>query len=196
MNTRRATVRPSERNMQVMIANHFNRLRYNAIPNVDFSYLQCIKLGFDYSEIPFRGNNHEADLILLNDFINEVEIKISFSDFKRDFEKRERNTHITKYTKCFYYAFPQELFISKGNEITELVDRNCPYAGIMIVNIGHFYFSNDVRVCRRPKPFKEAEKIPTAIRERLLSVGCNKWWRSKWCSDVWKDMYTDQVVKR
>ena len=89
--------------IQCAIAAHLGEKNI-MIPNVSFARTSCRVpkhgnngqlIGHEY---PFRGVRHEADLIWINenDYLTEIEIKVSYSDFLADFKKEEK--HLTKYT--------------------------------------------------------------------------------------------------
>jgi hypothetical protein len=62
------------------------------VPNVDWGFL-----------------NHEADLLVLSkaNYLTEIEIKRSWSDFMADFKKK--HTHYDKKLSHFYYAVPSSI---------------------------------------------------------------------------------------
>lgn len=76
--------------IQCAIAAHWGEKNI-MIPNVSFARTSCRVpkygdgevIGYEY---PFKGICHEADLIWINDndYLTEVEIKTSYSDFLAD----------------------------------------------------------------------------------------------------------------
>ena len=165
--------------MQYAIAAHLGEKNI-VIPNVSFARTSCrIEkhdkdgriIGYEY---PFKGVRHEADLIWINenDYLTEVEIKVSYSDFLADFKKKEK--HITKYTKAVYYAFPWDMYKENEEKIKQMLVEKFPEAGVIIVGIGGFA----VGMIKNAEYFN-VKKIPIEVKTGLMRIGCQKWWRRK-----------------
>ena len=81
--------------MEIAIAKMFGIRRHIIVPNISWGLAL-----------------HECDLLVLRNsgYAVEIEIKRTFSDFKKDFEKQHK--HIDYYNRIveFYYAFPEELY--------------------------------------------------------------------------------------
>lgn len=163
--------------IQCAIAAHLGEKNI-MIPNVSFARTSCRvpKYGNNGQlighEYPFNGVRHEADLIWINDndYLTEVEIKTSYSDFLADFRKKEN--HITKYTRSVYYAFDGELYAVKKDEIHKKLNDKFPEAGIIVVN------KHVCSIEKKPKYFK-VDKIPIEVKIGLMRIGCHKWWMRK-----------------
>lgn len=162
--------------MQYVIAAHLGEKNI-VIPNVSFARISCRIPKYGDGEVtgyeyPFKGIRHEADLIWIseNDYLTEVEIKTSYSDFLADFKKKEK--HLTKYTRAVYYAFPWDMY--KGNEekIKKVLVEKFPEAGVIVVGMGGLAVS----VIKNVEYFN-AEKIPIEVKIGLMRIGCQKWWR-------------------
>lgn len=165
--------------MQYAIAEHLGNKNI-VIPNISFARISCRvpKYGNNGQlighEYPFKGVRHEADLIWINDndYLTEVEIKTSYSDFLADFKKKEK--HLTKYTRAVYYAFPWDMYKENEEKIKKVLVEKFPEAGVIIVGIGGFA----VGTVKAAEYFK-VEKIPIEVKVGLMRIGCQKWWRRK-----------------
>ena len=165
--------------MQYVIAAHLGEKNI-VIPNISFARISCRvpKYGNNGQLIghkyPFKGVRHEADLIWINDndYLTEVEIKTSYSDFLADFKKKEK--HLTKYTRAVYYAFPWDMYKENEEKIKKVLVEKFPEAGVIIVGIGGFA----VGTVKAAEYFK-VEKIPIELKVGLMRIGCQKWWRRK-----------------
>lgn len=168
-----------EATMQCAIAAHWGDKNI-VIPNVSFARTSCRipKHGNDGQlvryEYPFKGVRHEADLILISedDYLMEVEIKASYSDFLADFKKNEN--HMTKYTKAVYYAFPHNMYKRNEEKIRKVLTEKFPEAGVIVVNVEEMA----VDIIKNAEYFN-VEKIPIEVKIGLMRIGCQKWWRRK-----------------
>lgn len=164
--------------MQYAIATHLGEKNI-VIPNVSFARTSCRipkygdreVIGYEY---PFKGICHEADLIWINenDYLTEVEIKCSYSDFLADFKKKEK--HRTKYTRTVYYAFSWDVYEGNGAKIKRVLIEKFPEAGVIIVDTEE----SVVDMIKVAEYFK-VEKIPIEVKIGLMRIGCQKWWRRK-----------------
>lgn len=165
--------------MQYVIAAHLGEKNI-VIPNVSFARTSCRIKKYDKDgclieyEYPFKGVRHEADLIWINenDYLTEVEIKFSYSDFLADFKKKEK--HLTKYTKSVYYAFPHNMYKENEGKIKKVLFEKFPEAGVIIVNAEEMA----VDIIKNAEYFN-VEKIPIEVKIGLMRIGCQKWWRRK-----------------
>lgn len=147
-------MKATEASIQYILGRHYGINRSNIIiPNIRMDY-----------------GRYEADLILINknQFLIEMEIKISFSDFKADFMKK--NFHNNSKLRGLYYVFPHELWLKYQNRIREMVIE--VGAGIITV---HNY---DVYVQRKPK-WKDVKPLTKEEVAHYMRLGCLKWIR-KW----------------
>lgn len=164
--------------IQCAIAAHLGEKNI-MIPNVSFARTSCRVpkygdgdvIGYEY---PFKGICHEADLIWINDndYLTEVEIKTSYSDFLADFKKKEK--HLTKYTRAVYYAFPWDMYKENEEKIKKVLVEKFPEAGVIIVDTKE----SVVDMIKVAEYFK-VEKIPIEVKIGLMRIGCQKWWRRK-----------------
>ncbi len=167
-----------EATMQYAIAVHLGEKNI-VIPNVSFARTSCRIPKYGEGEVtgyeyPFSGIRHEADLIWINDndYLTEVEIKTSYSDFLADFKKKEK--HLTKYTRAVYYAFPWDMYKENEEKIKKVLVEKFPEAGVIIIGMGGLAVS----VIKNVEYFN-AEKIPIEVKIGLMRIGCQKWWRRK-----------------
>lgn len=164
--------------MQYAIAAHLGEKNI-VIPNVSFARISCRIPKYGDGEVtgyeyPFKGVRHEADLIWINDndYLTEVEIKTSYSDFLADFKKKEK--HLTKYTRAVYYAFPWDMYKENEEKIKKVLVEKFPEAGVIIIGMGGLVVS----VIKNAEYFN-VEKIPIEVKIGLMRIGCQKWWRRK-----------------
>ena len=116
--------------------------------------------------------NHECDMLIVtkNQYLTEVEIKISLSDLKADFKKKHR--HKDKNIKNFYYAFPAEM----KEKAIELIPEE---AGILIAVKKHLHSGQEYRAIecyRKPKINKEAKPINDIILSKIYRLGYLRYW--------------------
>lgn len=165
--------------IQCAIAAHLGEKNI-MIPNVSFARTSCRVpkhgnngqlIGHEY---PFRGVRHEADLIWINenDYLTEIEIKVSYSDFLADFKKEEK--HLTKYTRAVYYAFPWDMYKENEGKIKKVLLEKFSKAGVIIVDAEEMA----VDIIKNSEHFN-VEKIPIEVKIGLMRIGCQKWWRRK-----------------
>ena len=101
---------------------------------------------------------HEMDMALINKtgFLKEIEIKISKSDFMKDFEKSHH--HVDRFHRIsqFYYAMPLYLY----EKIKELIPED---AGIITCNSIGFHVR--ATILRQATKIKDSRKL--TIEEQL-----------------------------
>ncbi|WP_455780539.1 hypothetical protein [Megasphaera elsdenii] len=154
----------TEQEMQMWIASSLG-MNVNAIPNV------LLDAGDG------RGW-YEADLVYFrgNGYLFEVEIKTSFNDFKKDFEKSAY--HTSRQVRGLYYAFPHTLWDERQQSIIELLGEKNPKAGIMLVS------GRDATglpfVFQRAKLRKDALPLNREQQLAFFRLGCRKWWKREY----------------
>ena len=124
--------------------------------------------------------NHECDMLIVskNQYITEVEIKISLSDLRADFKKEHQ--HKDENIKNFYYAFPEEM----KEKAIKLIPEE---AGILIavkkhLNSGYEY--RDIECYRKPKINKEAKPINDIVLSRIYRLGYLRYWNYRTSKEV------------
>ena len=114
---------------------------------------------------------YEADFITItkSDYLIEVEIKISISDFRADFKKK--HYHDCPEVNALYYAFPKELYEKHKAEMEELCDK--VGAGIILIRAGEYSSFFD-KIAKKPKLRKVA---PLTVYQKLkfAKLGCLRW---------------------
>jgi hypothetical protein len=98
------------KHIELAVANHFDWRKNIIVPNISWGL-----------------NLHECDVLVMSKsgYLIEVEIKISFSDLKKDFEKPHGHNGNGK-IKYLYYAMPTKLV-----EREDVVSMIPEYAGIL-----------------------------------------------------------------
>ena len=116
--------------------------------------------------------NHECDMLIVskNQYLTEVEIKISLSDLKADFKKEHQ--HKDENIKNFYYAFPEEM----KEKAIKLIPEE---AGILIAvkkhsNSGYEY--RDIECYRKPKINNLAKPINDKVLSMIYRLGYLRYW--------------------
>lgn len=119
---------------------------------------------------------YEADLLIVrpSGWVEEVEIKISLSDFKADFKNKARK-HLILQDK----ASPRQPFIAKkfwfavpGDIADKVMELLPPYAGLIVVD--------GFVTVRKPAPtLKHAKKISPAKITHIYKCIYYRFWENK-----------------
>lgn len=130
-------------------------------------------------------DSYEADFITItkSDYLIEVEIKISISDFRADFKKK--HYHDCPKVNALYYAFPTELYEKHKEEI----DESCEKVGAGIILIAEKNLLNGKSYCylerctfaKKPK-LRKAKPLTVWQMLNLARLGCLRWppiWRHR-----------------
>ena len=115
--------------------------------------------------------NHECDLIVIrpSGYATEVEIKISYADFKADF-KKEHN-HNDNRIKSMYYALPESLV----EKCKPLIPEH-----IGIITVGkHFRYDCIVAEITRKAVENKSRKLTTEEMFKAAQLGCIRIWALK-----------------
>ena len=145
--------------MECSIARKWGTRTHLIVPNISWGLL------------PF-----EADVLVVRTtgYCIEVEIKRSFSDYKKDFDKRKwrhYNGGLSKYIKEFYYAFPKKLWEKRQADIMEIMPD---FAGIIICHTSTYsIFHRQAKPNHKAKPLTEKEMFQVA------RLGTLRIWRLK-----------------
>jgi hypothetical protein len=115
--------------------------------------------------------NHECDVLALKDSrFTEIEIKISASDLKRDFEKK--HGHRSQYISRLVYAVPENLI--------DLALMLCPKAsGIIAVKWNSYIGKYTAYWVRTGKHDKAIPRVPDSIQKKFMELGCMRIWSLK-----------------
>lgn len=128
-------------------------------------------------------NSYEADFITItkSDYLIEVEIKISISDFRADFKKK--HYHDCPNVNALYYAIPKELYEKHKEEIDESCEK--VGAGIILIAEKNFPNGNSYRYlesfAKKPK-LRKAEPLTGWEMLKFARLGCLRWppiWRHR-----------------
>ena len=119
---------------------------------------------------------YEADFITItkSNYLIEVEIKISISDFRADFNKK--HYHDCPEVNALYYALPQELYEKHKAEIKE----SCEKVGAGIILICEEKISNGYsyehlkRFAKKPK-LRKAKPLTVYQMLDFARLGCLRW---------------------
>lgn len=146
--------------MEVAISKYFDIRKYIIVPNISWGF-----------------GIHEIDLFLMrpSGIVTEVEIKISVSDFKKDFTKR--HNHVDKQNRVseFYYALPLSIL----DKCLEFIPEN---AGIITCERYIDYKKESkirTKLYREPKKIKGSRKLTIEEQLKIARLGCMRIWGAK-----------------
>ena len=124
--------------------------------------------------------NYEADILVVRQsgYCIEYEIKRTFSDYKKDFEKR--HFHDDPRVKEFYYAFPAELWHKREGDIRKLLPKD---AGVLVLYNGktlpYTKVKKEAEVKKNCRPLSQSEMYTVArlgtlriwnLKQRLITT--------------------------
>lgn len=120
--------------------------------------------------------SYEADFVTItkSDYLIEVEIKISISDFRADFKKK--HYHDAPEVNALYYALPKELYEKHKAEIEE----SCDKVGAGIILIGEKELPNGYsyryidRFAKKPK-LRKVKPLTVWRILKFAKLGCLRW---------------------
>lgn len=126
------------------------------------------------------GGRYEADFVCINknDYLTEVEIKISVADFKADFKKK--HYHDSNDVRSLYYALPKELY--KANK--DLFKSMAAERGAGIIAVSG---CRSCEIVQRAAIRREVKPLGTWQMLYYMRLGCLKWF---------KPQYDDEEVKQ
>ena len=156
--------------MELLIYEYFEKSSLVIVPK--FSRLNAVRYDDNTKCLGYRSENivtHECDILSVtkNNFLREVEIKVSVSDFKADFKKKHNHEGNIKQ---FYYAVPYYIL----DKIKDLVPEQ---AGILVAE-----YNAELSECWRLRKHKEASNnlSATPIDDKKLNliyrIGYLKYW--------------------
>ena len=125
------------------------------------------------------GINHECDLFIVdkNNFVTEIEIKVSKSDLKKDATKGHK--HASNKIKYLYFAIPQEM---DRKDCLELIPD---HAGIYVVSkkevgsISNPFSIVKVDKKRMAKPNPTAKELEPKDIRKLSYLMQFRFWRER-----------------
>jgi hypothetical protein len=143
------------RDIEVALAKHFQYWRNIIVPNISNGLWI-----------------HECDLLVISEagYMTEIEIKISVSDMKKDFEKLHQHRDRRNRIKQFYYAVPKSMILHK---VIELIPE---HAGILYVD-----FYQDVLRVYVHRNAKINNSVPLTKQEmsKAIWLGYLRIWPAK-----------------
>ena len=118
---------------------------------------------------PYSGC-YEADFLYIvkSSYLYEVEIKISFADFKADQKKNKYHDHPD--VKGFYYFVPQELYSKHKDEVKAV----CKEKGAGLIVDGY-----PITTVLKPKVRKEVKPLSDNGYIHYLRLFAKKWVRER-----------------
>ena len=152
------------RQMEIAICNLFEKSYIAIVPRVSRGFGH-----YDDNNRYIRLTNNECDILTVTKhrYLTEIEIKISMSDLKADFKKKEC-THKSRHVRNFYYAVPTNIL----SRALELIPTD---AGLIVVNeCSHQYIAE---VYRKPIVNREAISISDKVLLELFRLGTIKYWK-------------------
>lgn len=113
---------------------------------------------------------YEADFLYItnNNYLYEVEVKISISDFRAD--QKKENYHNHPDVRGFLYCVPAELYFTYGE-----IERICKDKGAGLIIVYEHEFS----VLLRPKIRKEVKPLTDNGYIHYLRLFAKKWVRKR-----------------
>ena len=147
--------------LEIAVSNYFDYRQNIIVPNVSWGFY-----------LPY-----EADVLILrpSGFVEEVEIKISMADLRRDKEKEKWKQNINTLVRRFWYCFPE----SMNKHLTEIHNSVPIFAGLLVAefdsNRNRFY----IRQIRPAVVNVRAKKISDKEKLNLARLGCMRIWSLK-----------------
>lgn len=112
---------------------------------------------------------YEADFIYINqnNYLTEIEIKVSFQDFKADFTKK--HYHDSTDVRSLYYAVPYELYSKYKAEIHSMAASK----GAGIITLKGW----TCNIALRPKIRRDVQPLDIRKQHHYMRLGCMKWFK-------------------
>jgi len=146
--------------IEIALSKHFGVQKNIIVPNISWGFL-----------------SHEMDLAIISKsgYLTEIEIKISKSDFLKDFQKQ--HNHIDKQNRIshFYFAMPKIIYDKVSDKIPE-------HAGVIICDRkkhkkwnGEKYVDNeyiDIEIVKNAIKIKNARKLTIEEQFIISKLGC------------------------
>lgn len=149
--------------MEYAISRRYDMRTHIMVPNISWGLL-----------------DHEADMLIVRQtgYCIEYEIKRSFSDFVKDFDKWKwkRDGRTLRNIKEFWYVFPEKLWLKRRDEITPIMPK---FAGILIIckdDKGNLPWSKEIR---SPVPDSNVKPLNAKQILKVASLGTMRIWNLK-----------------
>ena len=150
--------KPDSRDFEIAVAEHFGIRQNVIVPNISWG---------------LRGLNHECDLLLLRDsgFAEEIEIKVSASDIRRDLTKGGGRGHArSPLIRKLWFAVP--LALAESDSIPE-------YAGVLALVWDTRKRGYVCVAVRAPAVNSAARKLSDAEKLQVLRLSNLRVWSLK-----------------
>jgi len=147
--------------LEIAVARYFDYRQNLIVPNVSWGF----------------GISYEADMFLVrpSNFIEEIEIKVSMADLKKDKLKDKWGKQFVKTLKKFWYCIPEDLEKHKDKIYQEIPD----FAGVLVAEYDNDRKRYYISVLRQAKLNKNAVRITDKQRYNLARLGCMRVWSLK-----------------
>lgn len=156
--------------MELLIYNYFEKSSIAIVPK--FTKNNAVKYKDETKRLGYRSENivsHECDILSVtkNNYLREIEIKISVSDFKADFKKKHNHEGNIRQ---FYYAVPYYIL----DDIKDLVPE---HAGILVAEY-NVNLSESWQLKKHKKSIdnKSAKPIDEKMLNEIFRIGYLKYW--------------------
>jgi putative uncharacterized protein FNV0627 len=156
--------------MELLIYNYFEKSSIVIVPK--FTKNNAVKYKDETKRLGYRSENivsHECDILSVtkNNYLREIEIKISVSDFKADFKKKHNHEGNIRQ---FYYAVPYYVL----DDIKDLVPE---HAGILVAEY-NINLSESWQLKKHKKSIdnKSAKPIDEKMLNEIFRIGYLKYW--------------------
>lgn len=118
---------------------------------------------------------HECDIVVVtnDDYIYEIELKVSVSDCKRDREKEHQHKDLYNRLKYQYFALPSSI-------VDECIDFIPEHFGIIVINDETLEGS----FIRKAEMNKKHRRISKGELINLLTTGCKRYFQK--LDNIWK----------
>ena len=154
-----------------MTSPFYVRKQVAVVPNVSWGFLA-----------------YEADLLVLgkHGYLTEIEIKVSFSDWKKDFEKRKwkNPTYQNNKVRKFYYAAPSKL----AARYQELPLPE--FAGVIAVE------GKVITTLKSASTIKTAKKLSLLEAHKVLRLAAIKMWGLQYKEEISEYMNEAEKLER
>lgn len=119
------------------------------------------------------GGLYEADFVYINknNYLTEVEIKISVSDFKADFNKA--HYHDSKDVRSLYYALPKDLYNANKDLFKSMAAERG--AGIIVVT-----GCRSCEIVQRAAIRRDVKPLGVWQMVDYMRLGCLKWFKPQY----------------
>lgn len=146
----------TSRDVEVAVANLIGYRKHTIVPNVSWGL----------------GLYHECDMLVLDDKnrFTEIEIKVSKSDLKKDFDKK--HGHKSRFISRLIYAVSEPIL----EAAEQIVDTRF---GIISVSYNEKNGRYTARWVRQCKHIKGVDPVSPDMIQKFMKLGCMRIWSLK-----------------